>query len=83
MPITAQATISYEVESITIDGKGACAVLVSVSLGAQRLQSVQAQLDAAACAPVWGGMPTPGLPRWLDLKAKLYGLLQAQGVIPT
>lgn len=83
MPITALATLSYEVESIAIDGTGACSVLVSVSLGAKRLQSVQAQLDAAACAPVWAGMPTPGLPRWPDLRAKLYSLLQAQGVIPT
>ena len=82
MPVTAQATLSYEVESITVDGRGACIVLVSVSLGAQRLQSLQAQLDASVCAPVWAGVPTPGVPRWPDLRAKLYALLQAQGVIP-
>lgn len=83
MPITAQATLSYEVQSIAIDGTGACTVMLSVSLGANRLQTVQAQLDSATCAPVWGGMPTPGLRRWPDLKAQLYALLQAQGEIPT
>ena len=82
MPHTAQATLSYEVQSIAIDGNGACSLLLSVSLGAQRLQTLQAQLDAATCAPVWGGLPTPGLRRWPDLKAQLYVLLQAQGVIP-
>ena len=83
MPITAQATLSYEVQSLTIDGTGACAVLLSVSMGAQKLQTIQANLDAATCAPVWGGMPVPGLRRWPDLRDKLYSVLQAQGVIPT
>lgn len=83
MPITAQATLSYEVQSVTIDGSGACTVLLSVSLGARQLQPMQAQLDAATCAPVWGGLPTPGLRRWPDLKSQLYTLLLAQGVIPT
>lgn len=83
MPITAQATLSYEVQSIAIDGGGACTVMVSVSLGASKLQTLQAQLDAATCAPVWGGMPTAGQRRWPDLKAQLYTLLQAQGVIPS
>lgn len=83
MPITALANLTYTVKSIAIDGSGACSVLMSVSLGAQQLQTVQAQLDAAVCAPVWSGMPTPGLGRWADLRDQLYGLLQAQGVIPT
>lgn len=82
MPVVTQATLSYEVESVAIDGRGACTVLLSVSLGAQKLQTLQASLDAAACAPVWGGMPTPGLRRWPDLRDRLYALLQAQGVIP-
>lgn len=82
MPITAQATLSYEVQSIAIDGTGACSLLLSVSLGTQQLKTMQTQLDAATCAPVWAGMPAPGLRRWPDLKAQLYALLQAQGVIP-
>jgi hypothetical protein len=82
MPLTTQATLSYEVQSITIDGTGACTVLLAVSLGSQRLQSVQTQLDAATCAPVWQGMPAPGMSRWVELRTKLYALLQAQGVIP-
>ncbi len=82
MPITATASLTYEIQTVTIDGTGACTVLLAVTLGGQRLQGVQAQLDAAACAPIWAGVPPPNTPRWPDLKARLYALLQAQGVIP-
>lgn len=82
MPITAQVALAYEVESVSIDGTGACGVLLSVKLGAQRLQSVQARLEADVCAPVWAGVPPATTARWPDLKAQLYALLQAQGVIP-
>ena len=49
MPITAQATLSYEVQSIAIDGTGACSLLLSVSLGTQQLKTMQTQLDAVRC----------------------------------
>ena len=82
MPIQTPATLTYEVLNVAIDGAGACTVLLSVSLGAQRLQTVQSTLDAAACASIWVGVPQPGVGRWADLKTQLYALLRAQGVIP-
>lgn len=82
MPIDTPAILTYEVQSISIDGAGACQVLLEVRLGAQRLQAMQVQLDAPSCAPVWAGVPDAGVPRWTDLRAQLYALLRAQGAIP-
>lgn len=82
MPVDAPAVLTYEVQSVSIFGDGGCSVDVQISMAGAPLKTQRVALEAAACAPVWAGMPTPGLPRWPDLKTQLYGLLRAQGVIP-
>ena len=83
MPINASVVLTYEVQSLSVDGSGGCTVLLSVSQGTARLQAINVQLDAATCAPVWAGVPAPGIARWPELKAQLYALLKAAGSIPT
>jgi hypothetical protein len=82
MPIDAPAVLTYEVQSVAIFSDGGCQVTMSISQGLTPIKTVTVPLEAAACAPVWGGMPVPGMRRWPDLKDQLYGLLQAQGAIP-
>lgn len=82
MPITAAVTLDYEVQSVTIDGTGACAVQMHVRLGGELLKTVHAELSAAACRPVWAGIPDEPRPRWPELVSQLYALLKAQGSIP-
>jgi hypothetical protein len=84
MPVTKTTSITYQVEAVTVSADGAITVLVSAAgSDGQRLQSIQAQFDPSVTAPVWAAVPPAGTPRWPDLRAQLYALLQAQGYIPT
>lgn len=81
MPITTQVALTYEVQSVAIDGTGAVSGTIGVSAGTRRIQTIAFDLGAAECAPVWGGNGDASKTRWEDLKGKLYELLVAKGVI--
>jgi len=82
MPVNRSAVLTFEVESVTVQGSGACDVSMVTKLRDEFLRRTFVQLSAQDCAPVWSGVPPEGLSRWEDFRAELYRVLEAAGEIP-